>query len=267
MKTIINVDNYEEIMFRLVEDDFDKPTRTDLLKQIEADELFKFEWESWQKTKFIDPLENYDNESDKLAAKILLIAEPQVSDRKRIYFYWSAAASVLLLVGTLFFLAIDFTSSPKQAVPEIASKPATHVSNAFIQVKKAPLTKPVTLLRKSRNQKIVNQAIPDATDSITILSTKNTLAEISKIIDSVPVKLDEIVKASEKKPRFKITVETFDISGTDPQNYVMAQREKVKMNKVFTNTKMFLSRKPNGEPDRLILIGDDNSFICLNLNY
>ena len=73
----IDIDNYEEIMFRLVEDDFDESTRTDLLRQIESDALFKFEWESWQKTKFVDPLENYAIESGELTEKIILIAEPQ----------------------------------------------------------------------------------------------------------------------------------------------------------------------------------------------
>jgi len=74
MKTLINIDNYEEIMFRLVEEDFDAQTTNDLLGQIEKDELFKFEWESWQKTKFVDPLENYLAESSELTEKIILIA-------------------------------------------------------------------------------------------------------------------------------------------------------------------------------------------------
>jgi len=47
----------------------------------------------------------------------------------------------------------------------------------------------------------------------------------------------------------------------------MAQREKVKISKVFTNTKMLLRRKPNGEPDRIILVGDENSYVCININY
>ena len=31
----IDIENYEEIMFRLLEDDFDQPTKIDLLRQIE----------------------------------------------------------------------------------------------------------------------------------------------------------------------------------------------------------------------------------------
>ncbi len=100
----INIDNYEEIMFRLVEDDFDKPTRIDLLRQIESDELFKFEWESWQKTRFVDPLENYANESRELTDKIILIAEPKVAGRKIYFYYWAAAASILVLVASMFFI-------------------------------------------------------------------------------------------------------------------------------------------------------------------
>jgi hypothetical protein len=131
MKTTINIDNYEEIMFRLVEDDFDKPTRIDLLQQIEADELFKFEWESWQKTKFADPLENYTDESRELTEKIILIAEPKVPGRKRIFYYWAAAASIILLIGTLFLLTADYASKPKHEAAATVKKPQTPSANVI----------------------------------------------------------------------------------------------------------------------------------------
>jgi hypothetical protein len=115
MKTLINIDNYEEIMFRLLEDDFDLPTRIDLLRQIESDELFKFEWESWQKTRFVDPLENYSSESIEMTEKIILIAGPRVSGRKKLFFYWAAAAAVVLFAG-MFLLTADFRSLPKPGV-------------------------------------------------------------------------------------------------------------------------------------------------------
>ena len=82
----IDINNYEEIMFRLVEDDFDALTRKNLLQQIEKDELFKFEWESWQKAKFVDPLENYAIESRELTEKIILIAEPKPTEKKRFFY-------------------------------------------------------------------------------------------------------------------------------------------------------------------------------------
>jgi hypothetical protein len=267
MNTLINIDNYEEIMFRLVEDDFDESTRIDLLRQIESDALFKFEWESWQKAKFVDPLENYAIESNGLTEKIILIAEPKPAGKKRFFYYLAAAASILLLIASLFLLTTDFNSKPRQNVAEKVSKSQTPVKNAIEPVQLSTVSIIVANRNQARNQRLANISIPAVTDSNAILPTKNTFSETPKVIDSIPVKSNELAKAPEKKPRYSITIETSDISGPDPQNYVMAQREKVKIGKVFTNTKMFLRRKPNGEPDRIILIGDDNSYVCLNLNY
>ena len=263
----IDINNYEEIMFRLVEDDFDKQTRNDLLQQIEADELFKFEWESWQKTKFADPLENYSDESRELTEKIILLAEPKVTGRKRIIYYWAAAASFILLIGTLFLLTADFTSSPK---PELAvTVKKSHVPPETVVPPVQNQTAPVAIAdqQQFRNQKSENIIVPVAADSNTIVSVENLLAEIPLLLDSVPVKTNELAKAPEKKPRYTITIETSDIGANNLNNNDLAQTQKVNLKKVFTNSKMLLSRKPNGEPDKIYLIGDENSYLCININY
>jgi len=267
MNTLINIDNYEEIMFRLLEDDFDESSRMDLLRQIESDALFKFEWESWQKTKFVDPLENYANESSGLTEKIILIAGPQTSGRRRFFYYWAAAASIILLIASLFLLTADFNSKPKQNIAEVVLKTQTPAKNAIAPIQNNAVSIAITDRKQLRNQRIENKSIPAVSDSNTIVPIENTLAEIPGPIDSVPPKTNELVKVPEKKPRYTITIETSDISGSNQQNYAMAPKEKVKISKVFTNTKMLLRRKPNGEPDRIILVGDENSYVCININY
>jgi hypothetical protein len=267
MRTLINIDNYEEIMFRLVEDDFDKQTRTDLLQQIEADELFKFEWESWQKTKFTDPLENYSAESSELTEKIILIAEPKVTGRKRIIYYWAVAASIILLIGTLFLLTADFSSTPKPEIAEAIQKTQTPVKKTITTAQSQPAPAVISDQKHLPNQKEENQTIIVAENSNTFIPTENTLAEIPILIDSVPVISNELAKATDKKPRYTITIETSDIGANNLNNNEMAQNQKANLKKVFTNTKMFLSRKPNGEPDKIYLIGDENSYVCININY
>ncbi len=266
MKTLINIDNYEEIMFRLVEDDFDTQTRIDLLQQIDADELFKLEWESWQKTKFTDPLENYSAESSELTEKIILIAEPKVTGRKRIIYYW-AAASIILLMGTLFLLTADYTSKPKQEVAATVKKSPIPAASALqpAQIQTSPTE--VAKEKPFQNQKSENTIVPVAADSNTIVLVENTIAEIPLLLDSVAVKSNELAKAPEKKLRYTITIETSDIGANNISNNEMAQNQKGKIKHVFTNTKMFLSRKPNGEPDKIYLIGDENSYVCININY
>jgi hypothetical protein len=267
MKTTINIDNYEEIMFRLVEDDFDKPTRIDLLQQIEADKLSKFEWESWQKTKFADPLENYSDESRELTEKIILLSRPKDTGRKRIIYYWAAAASIIVLIGTLFLLTADFNSSPKQEVAATVKRSPTPLKNALQPSQNQASSTKVAEEKPFKNKKSEYTILPFADDSNTIIPIENTLAEIPLLIDSVPVKADVLAKAPEKKPRYTITVETSDIGANNLNNNDLAQNQKGKIKKVFTNTKMMLSRKPNGEPDKIYLIGDENSYLCINLNY
>jgi len=267
MKTMINIDNYEEIMFRLVEDDFDEATRIDLLRQIESDALFKFEWESWQKTKFVDPLENYAIESSKLTEKIIQIAEPEVFGRKRIIYYWVAAASIILLIGTLFLLTADYTSKPKQEVAATVKKSSTPVANVvpLAQNQAAPIE--VSEEKTFQDQKRDKIIVPVVDASKTIVPVENTLAEIPKVVDSIPVKTNELANAKEKKPRYTITIETSDIVANKQINNDLAQNKKGSIKKVFTNTKMLLSRKPNGEPDKIYIIGDENSYLCININY
>ncbi len=267
MNLKITIANYEEIMFRLVEDDFDILTRIDLLQQIEADELFKFEWESWQKTKFADPLENYSDESRELTEKIILIAEPKSDGKERFFYYWAAAASIILLIGTLFLLTADFTSSPKPEVAVTVKKspvpPETVVPP--VQNQAAPIE--VSVQKPFQNQKKESIIIPVSDDFNAIAPVETTLAEIPLLLDSVPVKTNELAKAPEKKPRYTITIETSDIGANNLNNNDVAQNQKVNLKKVFTNSKMLLSRKPNGEPDKIYIIGDENSYVCININY
>jgi hypothetical protein len=266
MKTQLNIDNYEEIMFRLLEDDFDEPTRTDLLQQIEKDELFKFEWELWQKTKFQDSLENYTDESRELTDKIILIAELKPAQRK-LLFYFLAAASIIVLLGTLFFLNVDFKSGSKQSVIGMLANPQTSGKQANpevqnVKVNQAPVES--KLIQKTNRS---DETLPIATDSVFITPVNTTLAEIPPVIDSVPVKTNILAKAPENKPRYIITIETSDIMANGQNNNDMAQNQNGKIKKVFTNTKMLLSRKPNGEPDKIYIIGDENSYVCININY
>lgn len=268
MNLKITIANYEEIMFRLVEDDFDESTRIDLLQQIESDALFKFEWESWQKTKFVDPLENYAIESSELTEKIILIAESKPAGKKRFFYYWAAAASILLFIASLFLLTADFKSKTKPDIAESVSKPLTPVKNVVVPVQNNTVTIAVTDRKQALNQKNENKKELSAIiDSSTVLPTKNTLAELPKVIDSIPIKTNELAKAPDKKPRYTITIETSDIEANNFNNNDLAQNQKVNIKKVFTNTKMLLSRKPNGEPDKIYIIGDENSYLCININY
>ena len=265
MSLKINIDNYEEIMFRLVEDDFDEPTRTGLLQQIESDTLLKFEWESWQKTKFVEPLENYSDESRKLEEKILLIAENQTTSRKSL-FYWAVAATIIFLIASLFLLTSEFKSRPEQEVVEIVKESPAPLETATPPVQNQPEPTDNIHQQQFRNQKSENIILQVSDDSSTIVPVVNTLAEIPLLLDSVPVKTNELAKAPEKNPRYTITIENTNIANDSQQTTYLSKNRKGKLSSILTNTRMRLMRKTNGEPERIILFGEENSYLCINLN-
>ena len=266
MRPTINIDNYEEIMFQLLEGDFDEQTCNDLLQQIEKDELFKFEWEAWQKTRFSDPIENYLVESRELETTIIQIAEPEKRHRKLI-FYFSAAATFLLLISTLFLLTADFNSKSGKDFAKTAIQIITPDKNAIASVK--PTVEPIIMQESKLPTKQRKMIEPISISEINnpVEQTKNSVAEVVILKDSLPVKAIVLAKIDEKKTPYKVTIETTQLSDVIQNNNNLAQNNKVKIGKVLTNTRLFLQRKANGEPDKLILFGIDNNYLCFNLNY
>jgi hypothetical protein len=266
MRPIITIDNYEEIMFRLVENDFDAQTRTDLLQQIETDALFKFEWEAWQKTRFVDPLESYLAESFELETKIVQIAEPELNRRKLIL-YFSVAATFLLLISILYFLTPDFYFKIENDVPK------TYVNHVAPEKKAIPTAKPLSVPVKVKKQikhvSLKNEVTPVLISVIDnpVEQPKNLIAETTISKDSVPVKTQVLGKSEETKPRYKVTIETVPLDDISEHNIDLALNRKGKLSKIFTNTQFLLRRKTNGEPEKIILVGEENSYLCINLNY
>lgn len=266
MRLNINIDNYEEIMFRLLEDDFDTPTRNDLLTQIENDDLFKFEWESWQKTRIIDPLENYSGESRELSDKIILMAGRQPVVKKRIIYYL-AAASILVLMACLTLFTVDFNPGNKREIAGSVEKPPV------LEIKSPPVMEdsPVPAVNTDRKNpekpKHSREVLPVDYDSNALVLISNTLAEIPVAFDTVRAETNEVALVQDKKTRYTVTTNTVCLVDYNRQNHDPARKGKVKLSKVLTNTRLILQRKPNGEPGKIILMGEDNNSLCININY
>lgn len=262
MNTKITIENYEEIMFRLVESDFDEPTRNDLLKQIEENVLFKFEWEQWQKTRCIDPVENYSDESIALTEKIIQITKPQPFAGRRKMFYLIAAAVAALFTGVLFFNAI-FNTRYEQVVETIKApeqKNITPLQNQNIPVDDVQNDHKQMQEPEKREESLLAEV------AITPELADVSVDDIPVLYDSVSLSIAVPEKTHREKPRYSITIETTMIEDGREQMSEIARNEKVKLTKVFTNTKILFRRKPNGEPDKIILLGEDESYLCINLN-
>lgn len=264
MNTTITIDNYEEIMFRLVENDFDEPARQHLLEQIEENVLFKFEWEQWQKTRCIDPVENYTSESLALTEKIIQIGNSRIIAGKRKVIYFAIASVAALFTGVLFFNAV-FKTGQEQVVESIIKTPVQKNNN--------PIRDQNTHADYVQNDLKQPQGPEKPEENLLIAEVTITPEQTDVGVDEIPVMSDSVslsnavpAKARHEKPRYSITIETTQIEESNVQMSEIARNEKVKLNKVFTNTKFLFRRKPNGEPDKIILLGEDESYLCINLN-
>lgn len=264
MNPTITIDNYEEIMFRLIEDDFDEPTRNLLLEQIEGNVLFKFEWEQWQKTRCIDPIDNYAAESLALTEKIILIAKPQVFTRRRKVLYL-AAASIAALITSFVLLTTNFNSGHKQVVELPSETPALELDKPqttenthsdYITNDAEPKQEP----KKPEKDKLIAEV-----SGTTEVKSKDT-DKIPVMLDSIPESIINLASVHQEKSRYIITIETSPIDESNQQPNEIAQNEKPNLKKVFTNTKILFRRKPNGEPDKIIFVGEEESYLCINLN-
>jgi hypothetical protein len=264
MNTEITIDNYEEIMFRLVEDDFDEPTRQHLLEQIEENVLFKFEWEQWQKTRCIDPVENYSDESLILTEKMIQIARPQILAGKRKMLYLFAASFAALFTGVLLFTAV-FNNRQEQVVESVIQTPVQKNNNP-IQNQNTHADYVQKDLKQPRKPEKPEENLRIAYATKTPELTKSGDDEVHVLPDSVSESNTILAVVQQKKPRYSVTIETTQLAESNEPMSETAQNERVKLNKVFTNTKILFRRKPNGEPDKIILVGEDESYLCINLN-
>ena len=261
----ITIDNYEEIMFRLVEDDFDEPTRNLLLEQIEGNVLFKFEWEQWQKTRCIDPLENYTAESLALTEKIILIAKPRVFAGRRKILYLAAASIAALITGVILLTA-DFNFRNMQVVESQSKTPAIKYNNPP-QSENAHSDYVKNEFKQAQEPKK-----PKEKDKLTaeLSSTTKVTAKVTTetpvILDSIPETKINLASVHQEKPRYTVSIETTRIEDGGEQMSETASNEKTNLKKVFTNTKILFRRKPNGEPDKIIFVGEEESYLCINLN-
>ena len=264
MKTTITIDNYEEIMFRLIEDDFDEATRNHLLTQIEGNVLFKFEWEQWQKTRCIDPLENYAAESLILTEKIIQIGKPPIFAKRRKILYL-AAASIAALVTSVVLLTADFNSGQKQIVESNSKTPKLKYIKAQPE-ENAHSDYVANDLKQAQEPKKPEEDILIADKSSTTEVKVKDTDETPVMLDSMPESSINLASVPLEKPRYTITIETSRIEESKEEMSEIARSEKVNLKKVFTNTKLLFSRKPNGEPDKIIFVGEEESYLCINLN-
>src|SRR5215216_97394 len=96
-KVIVTRENYEEVMFDLLENNYPKDVRENILEQIHADTFLNFEWQQWSKATYSESTETYKHAE---AAFIENLTKEEEKKKKGLVYYiipMAVAASILLL--------------------------------------------------------------------------------------------------------------------------------------------------------------------------
>jgi hypothetical protein len=209
-KVIITRENYEEVMFGLLENEYSKEVRENLLDQIHADTFLSFEWNQWSKATFAESTEVYRN-------KEAAFLEGLTRDEKKrggvftLYRNYAIAASLVLLIGvsiaifnrqaeTVSPLNISSNNNNKSSRQQVIEKPLETAQNTKEEVPVYRVEKPV--FNDYKEVILVEAQIPDSSKFI---ATKQEQIQPVKVVSNEDAPIPVPVKV-QAKSRFKVSI-------------------------------------------------------------
>lgn len=227
-KVIITRDNYEEVMFGLLENEYSKEVRENLLDQIQADTFLAFEWKQWSKASFSESTEVYRNKEAEFLESLTR------EEKKRgglfiLYRNFAIAASLILLIGVSVAI---FNRQAEDVAPTnvtIINSNSPTVNKANEQTfeaesnnkKELPLvvTPNLEILKSSE---VIELPVPAPDSSIfhtnkqeEVLPVK--VVSIAEFTDPLPVKVSP-------KQRYKISISEESIDGIEQTETALKEK-------------------------------------------
>ncbi len=274
-KVIINSNNYEEIMFNILENNYSKEVRENLLDQIHADVFLNFEWQQWSKTIYSESTDLLKNQEAEFLESLI-----QAEEKKGtlITMWWpvSIAAGLILLIGVYAVLNTNITNIKKV---DIVNTVQTNPTNSL----------PHSTIEKI---KVVNdqQKVQDKSECDFVkLNTPQTISQINSVEDTIsrPLVVQEpvlkrdsevFVKLVNKpQPKYKITIkeETMDgLPNTDfaysEKRYTMLDilqhKDGITLSKFLDNPKSRVIKDSNTQKTYIEYTAQDRSILVLTLS-
>lgn len=209
-KVIITRENYEEVMFGLLENEYSKEVRENLLDQIHADTFLSFEWNQWSKATFAESTEVYRN-------KEAAFLEGLTRDEKKrggvftLYRNYAIAASLVLFIGvsiaifnrqaeTFSPLNISSNNNNKSSRQQVIEKPLETAQNTKEEVPVFRAAKPV--FKDNEEVMFVEAQTPDSSKFI---ATKQEQIQPVKVVSNEDAPIPVPVKV-QAKSRFKVSI-------------------------------------------------------------
>lgn len=286
-KVVITKDNYEEVLFNLLEDQYTKEQREDILNQIDADTFLSFEWKQWSKAQYSESLEFYKRDEAPFIESLVK------SDDKKgfiISFYRplavAASLAFLITMSVLFLRRDNKHDFVDSKVQNSIDSPLTLKSQANPNIKESMALEGEEQSRKQRIESRLTQAERDIpyNQSGDLAEAKDTLLvkEIpvstyhATIQDTVEFMIaDAIKKYNVTKSRYKITITETSMEGREITQYkynekrysmadVMVHKDGITLSKFLDNSNSKIVKTNNTM--YIEYIAADNSILVLTLS-
>lgn len=231
-KVIVTRENYEEVMFSLLENEYPKDVRENILDQIHADTFLAFEWSQWSKATYTESTEKYKEEEAEFIESLTREEDHRKGGIFTIYRPFAMAATMALLIG----LALVFlnTRENRQAtfakngtieepelkiVQEKSENPSLIAENTVHNTSKLNSKDYGKMQTKDEVQTYVN-TLP-AADSIKAFVVEEDYWEI-KMQDTIR---EMIAKAiSKPRSRYQVSIVEGKMDNTLESPYVYAEK-------------------------------------------
>lgn len=280
-KVIVTRENYEEVMFNLLENTYSKEVSENIHDQINADAFLSFEWRQWSKATFSESIEIYKNNE----AEFIENLTKEESRNKRLLTYWfpiSIAASLILMMSLYFVL-----HTKSNRVPSVVT------SWQMKQKKDNPsLIKLDTVLSNEKREYIAKNEIMDSSKYTTPFQNERTIDSSNKdyelaVISSNIINplesqefrdtISQMINKAQSKSRFKITIIESSADAIIPmieveneKRYsmvdVLNRKDGITLSKFFQNsTSRIVNDKVNNKVS-IEYVAADHSVLVLNLS-
>lgn len=281
-KVIVTRDNYEEVMFNLLENAYTKEIADNIHEQINADTFLSFEWQQWSKATYSESLEYYKNTE---AEFIENLTKEEENNKKGIAFYWLAiAASLVLIVGLYLVLQPLENNRPSLLSGKNNNKnlEVQFNRNSDTQQQTETNLNLVKIVIKSRDTIKIDKQLSaihslDTVEFTTRLTSLEQPVEKVSELEKFNDTIKQMVLIAQKRSKYKITIVESTADAIIPiqesvseKRYSMAdvlnRKDGITLSKFFQNS---TSRLVNDKATNRVFIeyeAYDHSILVLNLS-
>jgi len=280
-KVIVTSENYEEVMFNLLENQYSKEISENIFEQIHADTFLNFEWKQWSKATYSESTEFYKNNE----AEFIENLTKEDTKKRGLLLYWmpiSIAASIIFLLGVYNVIGPKVETIPsfvmdKKEIPSM-ELPKNFLSDSFQSIEKYKIA------GSSKSSVLLIPSNPSQIDSIkNTIRYENKIAEVN-LEPKTPIEsqsfsdtIRKMISEAKRKSRFTYTViessadEIIPMQEvTSEKRYSMAdvlnRKDGITLSKFLQNSTSRIINDKTTNKVSIEYVAADHSVLVLNLS-